>query len=112
MYNTDPSGKFPCVFALFAVAAMVLGSCAGQRPPQGGPPDTTPPEIVRSVPAPGATNVHPAQIHLEFSEYVDRRSVEQSVFVSPPLGQLEYSWSGTEVDISIPDTLREQTTYI
>jgi hypothetical protein len=115
MYNTPRAEKFlplPVAGAFLIVALMHFGSCAGQRPPQGGPADTTAPQILFSQPAAGATNVRTSAVHLEFSEYVDRRSLEQSVFVSPPAGQLQFSWSGTEVDILLPETLRAQTTYI
>jgi hypothetical protein len=87
-------------------------ACAGQIAPSGGPPDTTPPEIVATVPAPGTLGFQGSELRLAFSEYVDRRSLEESVFLSPPVGRLEFDWSGTEVAIRFRDTLRPRTTYI
>jgi len=49
---------------------------------------------------------------LEFSEYVDRRSVEESIFISPDVGPLEFDWSGTEVEIIFQRPLKENTTYV
>ena len=93
------------------IAAFVAG-CAGQLPPGGGPKDTVPPAIVRTVPDSNATRVMPDAITLEFSKYVDRRSVEESIFISPYLGELRYDWSGREVTLTYSGKLNEKTTYV
>ncbi|HXX64935.1 MAG TPA: Ig-like domain-containing protein, partial [Bacteroidota bacterium] len=95
-----------------ALACFLLAACAGDVPPQGGPVDRTPPAIVRTEPDSDAVRAHPRKLKLEFSKYVDRRTVEESVFISPYLGKLEYDWSGTEVEITFADTLRPNTTYV
>ncbi len=86
--------------------------CASQVPPAGGPPDTVPPEIIFTVPAEGELHVRQGEVLLRFSEYVDRRSFRESVFLSPSAGALTFEWSGTEVRIIPSDTLREATTFI
>ena len=58
------------------VLAFFLFSCAGQVPPLGGPPDTVPPAVLRTVPDSNAVRVETDRVELEFSEYVDRLSVE------------------------------------
>lgn len=89
-----------------------LFACAGQVPPSGGPVDTTPPTIIRTEPDTNAVGVTGDRIVLEFSEYVDRRSVEESVFISPYVGDLEFDWSGTEVTILFSEKLKPNTTYV
>ena len=91
---------------------LLLLRCAGQIPPGGGPVDATPPAIVRTSPDSNATRVQTRTIELEFSKYVDRRSLEESIFISPYLGELEFDWSGTEVAIGFSDSLRKNTTYV
>ncbi|HTO94272.1 MAG TPA: Ig-like domain-containing protein [Bacteroidota bacterium] len=93
-------------------AAALLSGCAGQVPPPGGPRDTVPPAIIRTVPDTNATRTSPKEITLEFSKYVDRRSVEESIFISPPLGDITYDWSGREVTMTWSGTLRAGTTYV
>ena len=95
-----------------AMLAILLGGCAGQVPPGGGPKDTVPPAIVRTFPDSNAVRVMPHAITLEFSKYVDRRSVEESIFISPYPGDLRYDWSGREVTFSFSGKLRENTTYV
>ena len=80
--------------------------------PQGGPPDTEPPRIVSSYPAPYTLRYTDNRIALEFDEYVNQRSVEESIFISPHVGELEFDWTGTEVEISFSESLRKNTTYV
>jgi len=92
--------------------ALLLVSCAGQVAPPGGPPDTVPPRIIRTVPDTNAVGVWPERIVIEFSEYVDRRSVEESIFLSPDLGTLEFDWSGRELEIAFAERLQDSVTYV
>lgn len=97
---------------MLAFIPAVLLSCAGQIPPDGGPPDTEPPFVLRTVPDSAAVQVETDHIILEFNEYVDRRSVEESIFISPFVGQLEFDWSGREVEIRFSESLRKERTYV
>lgn len=74
--------------------------------------DSTPPEIIRTEPDTNAVRVSTDRIVLEFSEYVDRRSVEESIFISPYVGRLEFDWSGTEVTVFFGESLKMNTTYV
>ena len=89
-----------------------MAGCAGQAPPGGGPVDHTPPAIVRTVPDSNATRVEENSIELEFSEYVDRRSVEESIFISPYVGNLEFDWGTTDVKVNLSQKLKKNTTYV
>jgi len=98
--------------ALMCGVLAVFEGCAGQVLPSGGPPDTIAPLIIRSYPDSNMTRIIPSRIELEFSEYVDRRTVEEAVFISPYVGRLEFDWSGTEVTIHFGEELRKNTTYV
>ena len=102
------------IFLSICLGASLLEimSCAGQMGPEGGPVDSTPPITIRTEPDTNQIRVATDRIVLEFSEYVDRRSVEESIFISPPLGELEFDWSGTEVTILFSDSLRTNKTYV
>lgn len=98
--------------ANLVVCASFALSCAGQAPPSGGSPDTTPPSISNTYPESNTTGFTDKRITLEFSEYVDRRSVEESIFISPDVGPLEFDWSGREVEIRFEQSLRKNVTYV
>ena len=98
-------------FSLFS-AILLLSGCAGQVLPSGGPPDTTPPTIIATVPDSNATHVTDNSVELEFSEYVDRGSVEESIFISPYVGELEFDWGTTDVTVRFSQKLKQNTTYV
>ena len=50
-----PLGTAACLLLLAALWLAIAG-CAGMRAPEGGPADTTPPEIISVSPAPNTVN--------------------------------------------------------
>lgn len=94
-------------------AALVYTGCANQLPPPGGEIDTIPPEIVASYPENGTVSFRDDHIELEFSEYVDKRSLQDAIFISPaPEGTPEYDWSGHSVRIKFENKLQPDITYV
>ena len=53
-----------------AALLFMMSGCAGERAPEGGPVDTTPPEITDVYPPPNTTEFSSSRISLEFSKYV------------------------------------------
>jgi len=98
---------------LFFLALIFLISCANQLPPGGGEVDSIPPEIIFAYPENGTTNFNDDYIEFEFSEYVDKRSFKDAIFISPAIDeQLEINWSGTSVEIGFPNGLKDSLTYV
>ncbi len=91
----------------------LLGSCANPIMPSGGPEDQTPPAIVATDPPHEAVNVAPSRIRITFSEYVDAGSFARALTITPEIpGRLEYRWRRRSVEITLPEPLREGTTYV
>lgn len=111
MTGADRRGIAPGI-APAALVALFLQACASQVAPTGGPPDTAAPAVAATSPAQGELNVGGGKIAVEFTEYVDRRTLQESAYLSPAAGLLTYDWSGTSVEITHADTLRPGTTYI
>lgn len=88
-------------------------SCANQLPPSGGEQDTYPPKIISVFPKPNTVLFKGNSVRIKFDEYVDRRSLQESFFIYPdPGGSAEFSWSGKEAEISFPEGLRKNVTYL
>lgn len=95
------------------VAALLTGSCAIPVAPTGGPQDETPPAIVEAVPPSESVNVNTETIRVVFSEYVNQASFAQALSVTPAFDTpLRFRWRKNRVDITFPEPLRENTTYI
>ena len=97
---------------IFFLLSFILLSCANQLPPPGGEPDRIPPKIMEVYPVDGTTMFSENSFEIEFSEYVDKRSATEAIFISPFIeGALEYSWNGTTLEVTFPEKLKEDVTY-
>jgi uncharacterized protein (DUF2141 family) len=70
--------------------------------------------VVQTWPAPDATGVAPDQeIRVRFSEAMDRRSVEESFFLSPaPQGGLKFQWRGDDLAVLPAGGFHPGRTYL
>jgi len=98
--------------SILILCAIFIWSCANQIPPGGGPVDVVPPQIIEVFPPNGTTNYNKNYFEIKFSEYVDKRTVRDAIFISPPMKYpLEFDWSGRTLRINFQDTLKKNTTY-
>ena len=96
----------------FAPLIVLLAGCAVPVPPTGGPPDSTPPSLVSSLPASGDTRVDTGELVFEFSEPVDEASFRSAFSIAPDLeGNPEIQRSGRSIRVRLPASLRPATTY-
>ncbi|HMS34564.1 MAG TPA: Ig-like domain-containing protein [Ignavibacteria bacterium] len=101
-------------FLYFVISVtLYFYSCANQLPPTGGDDDRTPPQIISVYPKPNSINYKDNKLRFKFDEYVDRRSFEESFFISPkPKGGYEFDWSGKEVEVEFSKALDKNKTYV
>lgn len=100
-------------FAVAFASAFAVGGCAKPGPPGGGSPDSIPPEIVRTSPLGGETGVdRSASIEIEFSEEMNRQTVERSLAVAPPLPLRNFRWKGRTLIAEPATALPESTTVV
>lgn len=92
---------------------MVLSwGCASIGNPSGGPRDEDPPMFVGATPPPGAVNISPSRITIEFDELVNVKDAFSKVIISPPGKSVpRVSSSGRRVFVNFTDTLLPETTY-
>jgi hypothetical protein len=96
-----------------SISTLILWGCANQQPPEGGPVDLSPPLIISTYPDSSSQyNFKDNKLKFEFDRYVDERTFEESIFISPYVGGLEFNWSGSEVEITFSGKLRQHTTYV
>jgi hypothetical protein len=96
---------------LFA-GLLMLAACANPVSPTGGPKDTTPPVVIKSVPANQSVNFSSEKVVLTFSEFVTLKEINSQLVVSPPLAkQPEFTTRGKSLIMKLQEPLRPNTTY-
>ena len=99
-------------FIVSCIHLLLFLSCANMGQPDGGWYDETPPRIVRSTPAEGATGVKAQKISLYFNEYIKVTDAQNNVIVSPPqLEMPEIKEGGKRITVELKDSLKDNTTY-
>ncbi|MEJ2507582.1 MAG: Ig-like domain-containing protein, partial [Ignavibacteriaceae bacterium] len=94
------------------ILLILLAGCANQLPPGGGEVDKIPPEVVDVYPPDETINFDDDYIEIEFSEYVDKRSFQEALFISPFIeGGLDFSWTSSTVTIEFKEKLKKDITY-
>jgi len=94
------------------ISLLLISGCANQLPPGGGEVDKIPPEVVEVYPSDETINFDDNYIEIEFSEYVDKRSFQEALFISPFIeGGLDYNWTGTTVTVEFKEKLKKDITY-
>ncbi len=90
----------------------MLASCAKMGQPDGGWFDETPPKVIGANPEDGAVNVKSKKVSIYFDEFIKLDNASEKVVVSPPqLETPEIKASGKKIQVSLLDTLKENTTY-
>lgn len=105
--------KMKLKYYLYLLLTIFSVNCANQLPPGGGEVDLIPPEIIETFPVNGTTNYDKNYIEITFSEYVEKRSVREAIFISPNIeGEIIFNWSGTSCRIIFPEKFKEDITYV
>jgi uncharacterized protein (DUF2141 family) len=104
------SSRIKNVFLILLL--WLAGGCASDRPPSGGPRDTTPLQVILSDPAPLAVNVSTNTIRLTFNHEVSVRQLLNTMIISPSIGEYDLAVNGREAKINGFKPLKEDRTYI
>ncbi len=89
-------------------------NCAKRGNPEGGPKDSLPPIVVRTVPENYSINFDAKEIRIYFDEYIRLNNVQRQLVVSPPFkneAEITPLSAAKFIKIVIKDTLKENTTY-
>ena len=101
------------VSSFLILSILIFWGCANQLPPGGGPVDREAPQIIRTFPENGTLNYNKNFVEFEFNEYVNKRLVANSIFISPYFNEeIEQKWSGKKLRLIFPEKLKENKTYV
>ena len=86
--------------------------CANIVPPQGGPRDTIPPQLIKAVPTDSSTRVTSRTIQLYFDEYIEVQQGQDNLLISPlPATAPVIESKLRDLTIKLKDSLLPNTTY-
>jgi hypothetical protein len=93
---------------------LILLSCAKKGIPPGGPEDKTPPRVISVFPSADSTQVSKdVEIHITFSERMEKKKTEASIFISPlPENPWKIGWHKYRLSLKPPEPLKLKTTYV
>ena len=102
------------IYLWLVLAALCLRACANKGiGPQGGPKDTTPPEILNVTPANGSVNFSGNTIVIQCNEYLQMKDAANQVLMSPPQRRAPIVKAlGKKVVVTFEEPLRDSTTYL
>ena len=100
-------------YFIFNLSFVLFLSCAAVMAPPGGPIDDIPPELVEVNPPNGTVNFNSKIVELNFSEYLNENTIEQSFDILPILAQKPViTHKGKRIIIEFSDSLLFNQTYI
>lgn len=96
------------------IVIVLLGSCAKQSSPTGGPRDEKPPVLLESDPKDQTLNLKPEQLKLTFDEYVALENASKGVVVTPKIDKdkVEFTALKNTVTVKLNQELEDSTTYV
>ena len=102
------------IYLWMVLAALCLRACANKgMGPQGGPKDTTPPDILNVAPANGSVNFSGNTIVIQCNEYLQMKDAANQVLMSPPQRRTPTVKAlGKKVVVTFEEPLRDSTTYL
>ncbi|MFQ3608339.1 MAG: Ig-like domain-containing protein [Chloroherpetonaceae bacterium] len=96
---------------LLILTLCLLGRCAVDIPPTGGPEDKTPPRIIAVFPDSGALRVQTNKLRVRFDKYVVTQTLRNALFFSPRIEDYEVESDGKEAEIILYEPLKANRTY-
>jgi methionine-rich copper-binding protein CopC len=98
--------------SVICLVILAVFSCGKDKPPTGGPKDTTPPEIIDFEPGNLTRNFHDDEIMITFTETIDERSFEDALHIYPPMMKKKITSGKQRVTITFKEELKQDQTYL
>jgi len=104
--------RFIIRLLLSIVVVFICHACANIVAPSGGPKDTSPPKVIKSIPENQSILFNSSSIRIYFDEFIKLNNLNNQLLISPPLNNLpDISIKGKSILIKVNDTLLDNTTY-
>jgi hypothetical protein len=100
------------LLVFFISLLLVLSRCASIKPPTGGPRDTIPPSLVRSIPENKSLNFEGNVVRLIYDEYLKIDNLNKQLIITPLIeSDYESKIRKNSIELSFPEPFDDSTTY-
>jgi len=107
-----PKSIIPLLLGISLFYLIFYTSCANIGSPSGGPKDSIPPVIVRTIPELRGTNYKGSDIRFTFNEYIISSEISEKLVISPPMKKKPViKMKGKTLIIEFAEDLRKESTY-
>lgn len=102
----------PFSYIFLTILLLIVLSCAQVVTPTGGPKDTVPPKVLKSIPGNFETNFSGNSLILQFDEFVQVKDANNEIIISPMIGgNPQLKIKGKTVEIKFDTLPKANTTY-
>jgi hypothetical protein len=102
----------PILFGLSLFYLIFYTSCANIGSPVGGPKDTIPPVVVKTIPELRSTNFKGTDVRFTFDEFIVPDEIREKLVISPPMKKKPViKMKGKTLIVEFPEELRKSATY-
>jgi len=117
-YTNQLFQQVPLLTILSTIVILLLTSrCAQIEELEGGPKDTTPPQLISTYPLHESTGFKDRKLKLTFDKEIEIKDIYNRLIITPKLARLEDRPSyiakvrGNMVELDLEASLEEETTY-
>ncbi len=97
---------------LLLISDYIIFSCANMKPPDGGPRDTIPPNLIKSIPENKSLNYKGNSVNLTFDEILKIDNLNSNLIITPYFdSEFEYDARKNYVNIEFENEFKDSTTY-
>lgn len=99
------------------ISALLLGTyllsnCANIKPPTGGPRDTIPPMLVKSIPENKSLNFQGNSVKMTYDEYLKIQNLQKQLIITPLIDdEYESKIRKYTIELTFPKPFDDSTTY-
>lgn len=102
---------FSLIFLSFVIIYF-LTECASITPPGGGPRDTIPPVLIRSIPDQKSLNFSGNSVSLIYDEYLKIENLNKQLIITPIIqDDYEQKIRRNSIELIFPEPFKDSTTY-
>lgn len=91
---------------------LFFTSCANIGSPSGGPKDSIPPVVVKTIPGLRSTGYQGKDVRFTFDEYILPDAIGENMVISPPMKKKPViKMKGKTLIVEFPESLHKESTY-